>query len=173
MKKSYQRTCLLAVIVSIVTLTLAYSVSLPARTPAGGQTPKPAPSAYEKLLTVADVESATGMKNLKRVPPGSVRGAGGDLNFAQSDGTPLLMASFGDANLFKAWKAQEGDFNSAVKDIGDEAFNGPKVKAPYVLFVRKGNRAFSLSSFLSLDTGKPLLSQEQLSSLAKITVSRL
>jgi hypothetical protein len=173
MTKSYHRTCFLSLIVSTVGFTLAYSVSLAARTPVEGQTPKPAQSAYEKLLTVADVESATGIKGLKRVPPGSMEGAAGDLNFAQSDGTLLLMVSIGDASLFKAWKAQEGNFNSAVKDIGDEAFNAPKVKAPYVLIVRKGNRAFALSSFLNPDTAKPLLSQDQLLSLAKITVSRL
>ena len=119
------------------------------------------------------MESATGIKGLKLVAPGSVEDAAGDLNFAPSDGSMVLMVSSGDASLFKTWKAQESNFNSAVKDIGDEAFNGPKVKAPYVLFVRKGNRAFSLSSFLDTDTGKPLLSQSQLRSLAKIILSRL
>ncbi len=173
MTKSYQRTCVLSVIVATVGFTLASSVSLAARTPLSGQPPKPAPSAYEKLLTVADVESATGIKGLKRVPSGSVDGAAGDLNFAQSDGSLLLMVSFGDASLFKAWKTQEGNFNSAVKDVGDEAFNAPKVNAPYVLCVRKGNRAFGLSSFLNPDTAKPWLSQDQLRSLAKIILSRL
>ena len=113
------------------------------------------------------------MKGLKLVAPGSVEDAAGDLNFTRSDGSMLLMVSFGDAGLFKTWKTQEGNFNSVVKDIGDEAFDGPKVKAPYVLFVRKGNRAFSLSSFLSLDTGKPMLSEDQLRVLAKNILSRL
>jgi hypothetical protein len=171
MTKSHHRTCFFSVVVAMVGFTLAYSV-LVAGMPLAGQTAKPAPSAYEKLLTVADVASVTNIKGLKRVPAGSVEGAAGDLNVIQSDGSPLLMVSFGDASLFKAWKVQD-DFNSAVEDIGDEAFNAPKVKAPYVLCVRKGNRALALSSFLSLDTAKPLLSQDQLRSLAKIILSRL
>lgn len=172
MRKLYCGTCFLSV-VAAAGFILGHSAALGAGTRPAGQTRKPALPAYGKLLTVADVESATSMKGLKQVAPGSVDGAAGDLNFAQSDGSMLLMVSFGDAGLFKAWKAQEGNFNAAVKDVGDEAFNGPKVKEPYVLFVRKGNRAFSLSSFLSLDTGKPLLSQDQLRVLAKNILSRL
>lgn len=172
MRKLYYGTCFLSVVVA-AGFILAHSAALGAGTRRAGQTPKPLSPAYKKLLTVADVESATSIKALKLVPPGSVEDAAGDLNFAQSDGSMLLMVSFGDASVFKAWKAQEGNFSSAVKDIGDEAFNGPKVKAPYVLFVRKGNRAFSLSSFLNTDTGKPLLSQDQLRSLTKIILSRL
>lgn len=172
MRKPYHGTCFLSVMVA-VGFILAHSVALGAGTRPAGQTPKPASPAYKKLLTVADVESATSITGLKLVPAGSVEYAAGDLNFAQSDGSMVLMVSFGDAGLFKTWKAQEGNFNVAVKDIGDEAFNGPKVKAPYVLFVRKGNHAFSLSSFLDTGTGKPLLSQDQLRSLAKTILSRL
>jgi len=152
---------------------LTRPVALGAGTRPAGQTRKPASPSYAKLLTVTEVECATSKKGLKLVAPGSVEDAAGDLNFAQPDGSMVLMVSFGDANMFKEWKTQQGSFNAAVKDIGDEAFNGPNVKAPYVLFVRKGNRAFALSSFLSLETAKPMLSQDQLRSLAKIILSRL
>jgi hypothetical protein len=172
MKKRYYGTFFLSLIVA-GGFMLAYSVSLGARRPAAAQTPKPAPAAYEKLLTVADVESATGIKGLKLVPRDPRNGAGGNLNFAQADGSLLLMVTFGDAGLFNAWKAQEGIVNSAVNGVGDEAFNGPKVAAPYVLFFRKGNHAASLSSFLNVDTMKPFLSQDQLRAMAKIIVSRL
>jgi hypothetical protein len=170
MTKLHHRNCFFSVMVITVGFTLGYS-ALVTGMPLAGQTTKPIPSAYERLLTVADVASATNIKGLRRVPAGSVRGAPGDLNFIQSDGSPLLMVSFGDASLFKAWKVQD-DFNSAVQDVGDEAFNAPKVDAPYVLCVRKGSRALALSSFLSMDTAKPLLSQDQLRSLAKVILSR-
>jgi len=173
MSKSNYWTCSLSMMAAAVGFALACSLFLATRTPGAGQTAKPTSSAYEKLLTVADVESATGIKGTKRVAPGSVRGTGGNLNFAQADGSLLLMVRFGDAELFKKWKAQEGLFKSAVNDIGDEAFIGPAVENPYVLYVRKRNQAFSLSSFLNTDTLKPLVNQNQLRSLAKIILPRL
>jgi len=143
---------------------------------AAAQASKPASvrSNYQKLLTVADVESVTGLKGLKLVQRGSTAGAGGDLNFAKSDGSLLLMVEFGNADLFKQWKAQPGFYNSGVAGVGDEAFNGPKGGlAPYVLFFRRGTHSVGLSSFLDTDTMKPMLSQDQLRSIAKIILSRL
>lgn len=128
---------------------------------------------YQKLLTVADVESASGLKGLKLVPRGSTSGAGGDLNFAKADGSLLLMVQFGNADLFKQWKAQPGFYSNSVNGVGDEAFNGPKGMAPYVLFLRKGSHSIGLSSFLDTDTMKPMLSQDQLRALAKVILPRL
>jgi hypothetical protein len=125
-------------------------------------------------LTVADVESTTRLKGVKLVPRGSAAGAGGDLNFAKANDSLLLMAQFGNAALFKQWKAQPNFYNSAVTGVGDEAFNGPKGRlSPYVLFVRKGSHSIGLSSFLDTDTMKPMLSQDQLRSIAKTVLSRL
>ena len=158
-------------------LAFACSSSLATPMPAIAQASKPAsaaPANNQKLLTVADVESATGVKGLKLVPRGSTTGAGGDLNFAKADGSLLLMVEFGNADLFKQWKAQEGFYNSAVTGVGDEAFNGPKGGlAPYVLFFRKGSHSIGLSSFLDTDTMKPMLSQDQLRAVAKTILPRL
>jgi hypothetical protein len=105
MKKS---TCFLAAMVATGGFATTYSVFLAARTPVAGQTAKPAPSAYEKLLTAADVESATGIKGVKRVASGSVEGAAGDLNFVQADGTMLLMVEFGDDKVFQDVESARG-----------------------------------------------------------------
>lgn len=139
-------------------LAFACLSSLATPKPAIAQASKPtsAPANYQKLLTVADVESATGLKGLKLVPRGSTTGAGGDLNFGNADGSLLLMVQFGNADLFKQWKAQPDVYNSAVTGVGDEAFNGPKGGlSPYVLFFRKGSHSVGLSSFLDIDTMKP------------------
>jgi hypothetical protein len=48
-----------------------------------------------------------------------------------------------------------------------------KGMSPYALFVRKGARGFSLSSFLNNDTMKPLVPEDQSRSLAKTVLSRL
>ena len=150
------------------------SLATPVSPAAQGSKPAAASASYQKLLTVSDVESATGFKGVKLIPRGSILGAGGNLNFAKADGSLLLMVQFGDANLFKQWKAQDGFYNAAVTGVGDEAFNGPKAGiGPYVLFVRKGAHSFGLSGFLDTDTMKPILSQDQLRALAKTILSRL
>jgi hypothetical protein len=129
-------------------------------------------SPYRKLLTVTDVEGVTGVKGLKLVPRNLTKRVAGDLNFAKADGSLLLTVQFGPRNLYDQWKAQNGFINSAVNGIGDEAFNGPSGMAPYVLFLRKGDHSLSLASYLK-DDMKPLVSQDQLRSLAKIILSRL
>ncbi len=139
---------------------------------AQSSTPPPA----EKLLTTADVEKVSGLKGIKVVPRNPRVGAGGDLNFARADGNLLVMAIIRPADpLWKQWQQALG-FGEKVGDLGDEAFEGRD--APNVLFVRKGNRAISLSSFFDPELVaqgkmKPLLTQTQLRELAMIIVSRL
>lgn len=150
------------------------SFATPASSTQQASKPDAASANYQKLLTISDVESATGVKGLKLVPRNAAKGAAGDLNFAKADGSLLLMAQFGNADLFKQWKAQEGFYNAAVSGVGDEAFNGPKGGiGPYVLFLRKGAHSVGLSTYLDADTMKPMLSQDQLRALAKIVASRL
>ena len=129
----------------------------------------------ENLLTVDDVEKATGMKGIKLIPRNPAIGAGGDLNFALEDNTLLLIVAIQDISLYTEWKKQEGFFHAAVSGIGDEAFEGPSFgEHRYVLIFRKGENAISLSSFFNMEArGKPFLSQEQLRELAKIMISRL
>lgn len=159
---------------AVAAFVCCFSIATPKPAIAQASKHASAPANYQKLLTIADVESATSLKGLKLVPRGSTAGAGGDLNFARPDGSLLLMVEFGNADLFKQWKAQPDFYNSAVAGVGDEAFNGPKGGlAPYVLFFRKGTHSVGLSSFLDTDTIKPMLSQDQLRSIAKIILSRL
>ena len=129
----------------------------------------------ENLLTVDDVEKATGMKGIKLIPRNPAIGAGGDLNFALEDNTILLIVAIQNVSMYVEWKKQEGFFYAAVSGIGDEAFEGPSFgEHRYVLIFRKGENAISLSSFFNMEArGKPFLSQEQLRELAKIMISRL
>jgi hypothetical protein len=76
-------------------------------------------------LTIADVQSVTGVKGLKLVPKNPAKGAGGDLNFLKPDGSLLVMAVLGPATLIKQWKAQPRFAGSAVTGDGDEAFADP------------------------------------------------
>ena len=129
----------------------------------------------ENLLTVDDVEKATGMKGIKLIPRNPAIGAGGDLSFALEDNTMLLIVAIQNVSMYTEWKKQEGFFYAAVSGIGDEAFEGPSFgEHRYVLIFRKGENAISLSSFFNMEArGKPFLSQEQLRELAKIMISRL
>ncbi|MCL5986552.1 MAG: hypothetical protein M1371_08320 [Actinobacteria bacterium] len=128
-----------------------------------------------KFLTVADVEKVSGETGIKLIDYNPSIGAGGDLNFAKSDGTMFLLAQVQEKSfIWDEWKKQEGFFNEAVPGVGDEAYNGPKgTGAKYVLFFYKGDLAFSLSSFFNLsEGGKPYFTQDQLIELAKIMLSR-
>ena len=129
----------------------------------------------EEVITVADVEKVSGLQELKLVPKNPQTGAGGDLNFAQADGSIILIVMMQKGSMYETWKNQEGYFHADVKDIGDEAFEGPGFgESRYILVFRKGGNAFSLSSFFNMQAGgEPYLSQEKLRDLAKIIVSRM
>ncbi len=129
----------------------------------------------KELLTAQDIEEVTGIQEIKSVPKNPQMGAGGDLNFAQQDGTIILIAMIQDSSMYDIWKNQEGYFHASVPDLGDEAFEGPGFgEHRYILFFRKGKKAFSLSSFFNMGAGGvPYLSQDQLRQLANIIISRL
>ncbi len=133
----------------------------------------PAPSA-ETLLTVVDVEKVGGLKGVILAPYDAAKGAGGLLNFAQADSALVLMFDVRDAATYAQNKAIARFRNADVTGVGDEAFNGPKVTAPavpYVLFVRKGGRMFSLSAYSV--SGKWSFTQAQLKELALLVVARM
>lgn len=129
----------------------------------------------KELITPQDVEEVTGMQGIKTVPKNPQMGAGGDLNFAQQDGTIILIAMIQDSSLYETWKNQEGYFHASVPDLGDEAFEGPGFgEYRNILIFSKGKKAFSLSSFFNMAAGGgPYLSQDQLRQLASIIISRL
>src|SRR6266542_1260445 len=131
-------------------------------------------------LTVADVEKAAGLKGLQLVAPGSTPGAGAGLNFAGPDKRMVLMVNFGPAALYQRAKEQKtlGGvplplFHAAVAGIGDEAFDSPPGPVQYVLYVRKGNTAISLTAYITgTKPMKPTLTMDQLKQLAAVVVSR-
>jgi hypothetical protein len=133
-------------------------------------TQAPAP---DSRLTVAEVEKVAGVTGVKMVSRNAMTGAGGDLNFAGADGKMLLMVRFATASLYDSVK-KGSTFNALVPGLGDEAFNAPPGTTPYALYVKKGAKAMSLTSFIS--TTKPYaprLTMDQLKALAAIVLPRL
>jgi len=133
----------------------------------------------DSRLTVADVEKVTGLKGIQLVAPGAVTGAGGGQNFATADKHMVVMVNFGPAALYQRAKQQKTYagvpmplFHADVPGIGDEAFDSPPGPMQYVLYVRKGANAASLTAYY-VSANKATLTMEQLKALAKIAVSRM
>lgn len=159
------------------------AVVLVAVTAAIGGT-KLAAQASDPRLTVADVEKVTGMKGVQVVAPGSVAGAGPGLNFAGPNRKMIVMVNFGTADLYRRAKEQKdlkvGSmtipmplFHAAVPGIGDEAFDSPPGPVQYVLYLRKGQKAASLTTYvLDPKATKTVLTIEQLKQLGAIVASR-
>jgi hypothetical protein len=160
------------------------AVVLVAVTAAIGGT-KLAAQVSDPRLTVADVEKVTGMKGVQVVAPGSVAGAGPGLNFAGPNRKMIVMVNFGTADLYRRAKEQKdlkvGSmtipmplFHAAVPGIGDEAFDSPPGPVQYVLYLRKGQKAASLTTYvLDPKATKTVLTIEQLKQLGAIVASRL
>lgn len=131
---------------------------------------------YDKYLTVADVEKVSGLTGIKIVPKNPAKGAGGDLNFATSDGKLVLMALFSGASLYAPSKQQAGYFKAAVPGVGSEAFSGPKNDPQFVLCFKKGVYCVTLSSFFNIggDAKHPtMLTMDQLIALGKLVAPRI
>ena len=138
--------------------------------------------APDPRLTIADVETITGVKGVQQVGPGAVTGAGPGLNFTGPDKKMLLMVNFGTADLYTRAKAQKEMkvggmtlpmplFHAAVPGVGDEAFDSPPGTMQYVLYLRKGQKAASLTTYIA--GGKPMLTMAQLKQLGALVASRL
>ncbi len=125
------------------------------------------------LLTIVDVEKASGKAGLKLVPRDPTKGAGGDLNFATADDKMLAMLVVADMSIFAQWKGHATYNAGAIPGVGDEAYKGPGGPTPYLIFFRKGEKVVSVSSFMDMATAKPYLSIGQLTELAKLVASRL
>ena len=59
------------------------------------------------------------------MPRDPSKGTGGDLNYADSDGKLVVMASFLSGDFYAKYKTQKGYFKSDIKEVGEEAFSGP------------------------------------------------
>lgn len=130
--------------------------------------------APDPRLTIADVEKATGLSGVKQVAQGSMTGAGGDLNFVGPDGKLILMVKFATASLYDATKKNQTVFHAVVPDLGDEAFDAPPGAMQYVLYIKKGTKAVSVTSFISTSRPyAPKLTIDQLKAIARVVLSRL
>jgi len=130
-------------------------------------------------LTVADVELVSGVKGIQLVSAGAVPGAGPGVNFAGPDKHMVLMVNFGTAGMYQRAKAQKAGgglsvplFHADVAGVGDEAFDSPPGPLQYVLYVRKGDKAVSLTAYF-VSRNKTTLTMSQLKQLAAIAVSRM
>ena len=131
-------------------------------------------TAYDKYLTVADLEKATGMTGLKQVPREPRKGASGHLNFADAKGNLILLASFLTAADFNSYKSAKGMVKSPVEGLGDEAFVGPATDLPYMLLVRKGDKCLALSTFGDPEkVAANRLTMDQLKAIATVVIGRM
>lgn len=135
--------------------------------------------AADPRVTVADVEKATGLKNVQLVAAGSIAGAGAGLNFANADKKMILMVNFGPAALYVRAKEQKEYhgmpmplFHANVPGIGDEAFDSPPGPFQYVLYVRKGTNAASFTAYVT-GANKATLTMEQVKAIARVAASRM
>lgn len=136
---------------------------------ARAQTPAPDPR-----LTIADVEKVSGLSGVKQVAQGSMTGAGGALNFAGPDGKLILMVNFAAASFYDSVRKNQTVFHALVPDVGDEAFDAPPGAMQYVLYVKKGAKAVSLTAFISTSRPyAPKLTLDQLKALARVVLPRL
>jgi hypothetical protein len=133
------------------------------------------------LLTPAEVAQACGLSGLKAVPRNSKKGAGGDINIADSDGKLVLILNLLDKDSAESAKkdygqakAMKGFCKEEEKGLGDEAFSGPIDAPQYMLYVRKGASLFSVATFMTPLGDKPTaLSMEQLRHIAAIVAKKL
>lgn len=125
------------------------------------------------LLTIAEVEAASGKTGLKLIPRDLTKGAVGNLNFAMADGEMIAMLVIADMNIFNQWKDAKIYNQGAINGVGDEAYKAPVGMVQFIVFFRKGTKVASISSFMDLRNAVPYLSIEKLTGLAKIVASRL
>ena len=126
-------------------------------------------------LTVADVEKVSGVQGIQVVSYNPCIGAGGDINFALSDGTMFLLAQNQPDSLFEEWRKGEDFFNEPIANLGDEAYSAPgSFDYQYIVCCLKKPYAVGVSSFFNeSEGGKPYFTQEQLIELTRIILSRL
>lgn len=124
------------------------------------------------ILTVADIEKAGGLSGVKMVPKDPSKGAGGEHNFAGSDGKLVAMVMIQPASMYGTWKQRFGSNGEAVAGLGDEAFRTkPGALINYVVF-RKGTNAVWVQS-MGYRGAAQTFSAAQLTGLAKLAAGRM
>ena len=128
------------------------------------------------LITVADVEKATGLTGLRTVTSEQDPNALGRVNVATEDGTLVLMVNIGDRFAFDDSKAGM-NFGVALGGLGDDAYMGPspevsKVKS--IVAARVGDHAIIVRTFARSGAADATtwLTTAQLEQLARLILSR-
>jgi len=131
---------------------------------------------YEKYLTIDDVKRVTGLKAVWQVPFHPEEFLGSDLNFVNEHGEKILCVSFSKAGLYNTFRsAVPKNIKTSVKDLGEEAFIGPDIdgREPFMLVLRKGDHAVSLTTATTAESNKNLLTVDELIAIGGIIASRL
>jgi hypothetical protein len=134
-------------------------------------------------ITIADVEAVAKLP-VHVVAAGKAAGAGPGVNFATADEKMLLMVVFGDSALYERAKAQKemkmGNttmpmvlFHAAVPGIGDEAFDSPPGAVQYVIYLRKGSKAASVTTYFERNGRTTRLTIDQVKAIARLVAGRL
>lgn len=139
-----------------------------------GSVPATAQVKAEALLTATEVTRITKVAGVRTVPQDPIKGASGDVNFADAKGELLLSLYLQHPTMFQAAKKNAA---APVAGVGEEAYEYPDAKtaaglAPYMLIFRKGLQGVMLTSFFD-STGKARIPQAQLKELALVIVGKL
>jgi hypothetical protein len=129
----------------------------------------------DSLLTVADVEKASGLPDLKSVAQGSTKEAIARLNFANADGTLVASLSIGDGTAFDQ-SLSTMNFAREATGTGSMSYVGPSPTVSPVLTIfaaAQGDHAIIMKTFLKTKDGTATwLSIEQLQQLTGLALSR-
>jgi hypothetical protein len=130
---------------------------------------------FDNILTTADVEKATGLSGVKQVPREPLnKFKNGDLNFVQSDGTPILMIQIRPDFVYETMKSDSGYFKAALPGIGEEAFTSPAFDPQFSINMHKGHYVTVVTTHVDpKDKTKTVLKMDQLIAIAKIVASRM
>jgi hypothetical protein len=127
-----------------------------------------------ELLTTGEVALIGRFPEVRLVPRDPSRGAGGDLNFEGPDGQLVLLVVRQPASAYD--QNRDRHMAEEVAGVGDAAWIGPRSGPRNMLFVRVGDRAAALSSFLDLSRPggpAPYLGEAQLQELGRLVADRL
>jgi hypothetical protein len=160
---------------SATTATATPSANASSTTTATAEAMKNSNPDAANLLTIADVEKASGITGVRLVKQGSSTDAVGRLNFASADGTLIAVMGVGDAVAFDQ-SMQGMYFSKLATGTGDMCFVGPSAKVSPTLTIfaaAKGDHAIIMKTFLKAKgTTATWVSIDKLQTLAALALQR-
>ncbi len=130
------------------------------------------------LLTPEDVQTKTGLVDVRRAGRNPERRLGGDLNFVRPDGQPLLMVVVQPGESYEDWKADPDSFRQELDGLGEAAFVGPSTamnEEPYLVVFQAESRTVGLLTYddSATEGWTNMLTMDQLQALARVIIGRL